>query len=94
MHIDPTAIKKINSVSKLKYFGLDDIESAGANTDSLSVSRRALEVARGVQAAKAAPEVREVKVAEAAEKIASGKLELSSKALAEKLLSRLRKEEV
>ncbi len=58
-------------------------------TDRVDVSRRASEVAAGVRAAKAAPEVREERVAEAARKLREGTLERDAGRLADRLLSSL-----
>lgn len=84
------------SINKIAGIGLPKVQPVGPadepevrGTDTVDVSRRASEVAAGVRAAKAAPEVREDRVAEAARKLQEGSLERDPDRLADRLLSSL-----
>jgi flagellar biosynthesis anti-sigma factor FlgM len=90
VNISNASINRISGIGLPKVHPAGPAEEAGApGADRVDVSRRASEVAAGVRAAKAAPEVREDRVAEAARKLREGSLERDAGRLADRLLSSL-----
>lgn len=86
MNISSTSIGKITSVVIPKTRAADAPELDGSGADRLDISGRAKEVAAGLRALKAAPEVRQDKVDSVAERLREGKLGISADDIASRII--------
>jgi len=87
MNISSTSIGKITSVviPKTRAADAPELDGSGA-ADRLDISGRAKEVAAGLRALKAAPEVRQDKVDSVAERLREGKLGISADDIASRII--------